>query len=122
MAREQNITFTQGDRYTASMVLWGQDVETPYDYTDVVARMQIRRNPKAPVLLELSTDNAGLVFETDEDDNNKTWLIIYISAEESAELPADIDLGYDLELVRGDDVRTIMAGTLTLTPEYTRDA
>lgn len=126
MAVEHNFTFRQGDDVTARFDLWLDAARTvPFDPTGWSARMQIRRNPNAPVILELSTTNGLLDFEAETDDEDavvKVYLKLNFISEDTSELPADTDLGYDIELHMAENniTQTVFAGTVTAEAEYTK--
>lgn len=122
MASDFDITFVHGDNYEISIPLWADAAESvPFDYSGYAAKMQVRRKPKAPVLLELSTDNGKLAFVTETIDSKTVNSIrIVIDHADSTALPTG-EVGYDLELSNGADfVRTLLRGTIVTEQEYTR--
>jgi hypothetical protein len=90
-----------------------------YGLSDWSARMEIREYVESDTcLLRLDTDGDGIELFADGTDSG--WNL-YISAEDSATLPAG-NLVYDLELVRASDgfVLRVQEGVARVVPEVTR--
>lgn len=90
----------------------------PFDLSGYEARMQVRRTiDSANFLLELTTDNGGLMINPAEEDVN----IIHIF------VPADVTASvstsgvYDIEIISSSNIVTrILQGVFNLSPEVTR--
>lgn len=92
----------------------------PLDFSDLEARMQVRRAvPDDEVLLELSTED-GTIEPLDETGTVK----FAVDADITANLPTDNVLQtwvYDLELYGSGRVTRLMEGSVVVYPEVTRD-
>lgn len=91
----------------------------PLDFTDMSARMQVRRAvPDDEILAEFSTAD-GTIDPLDE-----TGVVKFaVDADITADLPADNvtqSWVYDLELVDGTHVSRLMEGAFVVVPEVTR--
>lgn len=119
-ARPKNITLTiyQGQTFDDTYTFDGANGD-PLDFTDMDARMQVRRAlPDDEVLLELGTED-GTISTLDE-----TGTIQFaVDADITAALPTDHvpqTWVYDLELVDGTRVIRLMEGSVVVLPEVTR--
>lgn len=112
-----NLTIYQGATFQRTWSITKEEDGTPYSMASWTARMQIRAKKKdTDFLIELTTENDGIVLENTVDDSTIT---LYISPADTAALTSGGV--YDLELVdtSGDVVR-IMEGSVTLSTEVTR--
>jgi hypothetical protein len=107
--------------------LWSDPAMTvPFDATGYEARMHIRRDPRAPIVLDLNTSNGKLSFVTEEDaqGNPISYLKVTISHADATALPSNTALGYDIEIFNGPTgnwYQTIYSGTVKTIPEYSHD-
>ena len=111
-----NLTIYQGATFQRTWSITKED-GTPYSMASWTARMQIRSKKKdTEFLIELTTENDGIVLENTVDASTIT---LYISPTNTAALTSGGV--YDLELVdTGGDVVRIMEGSVTLSTEVTR--
>ena len=112
-----DLTIYQGATFRRSWALTSESDGSPYNLTAWTARMQIReKKTSETVLLELTTENGGIIIEVTPEESKYT---IYISADQTA---AFTGKGvYDLELVdpQGEVIR-IQEGKVSLSTEVTR--
>lgn len=113
-----NINILQGETFTR-VDTWkaGAPNYTPVDLTGCTARMQIRTAVEsAEVVLELSTDNGRITLG-----GAAGTITMRLTAAETAALPPRLQAVYDLEIVHSNgDVRRLMAGKVSVSPEVTR--
>lgn len=115
-AAKLNLTFEQGADYNRDLI-WKTGVPAgPVPLTGYTARMQVRPSfTSATVLLELTTENSGLVI-----DEAAGKVSIKATAVQTAAITAKAGV-YDLELVApGGAVKRFVKGTVTISPEVTR--
>ena len=125
-AAKKNLTIEQGATWRDSYTLL-QPAPTgtpiadmlPVDLTGHSAKMHVRPDyASATVLLDLSTDNGGIVITP-----ASGTIALYVSAADTAALTfVDAPAVYDLELLpplAGEVVR-LLKGTVTLSPEVTK--
>lgn len=91
--------------------------KTPVDLTGCTARMQVRAKIGASTpLLTLTTENGGISLG-----GTAGTINLLIDAEDTAALSWTSGV-YDLEIVHpGGQVRRLMYGAVTVSPEVTRD-
>lgn len=135
MARTVDLHLLQGQTYRHTFVLQRPDPDSteenplpplPLDTADCTARMQVRQKYGMPVLLELTTENGGLILDPDEPGR----LTIYMTAEQTDALGTTEDplkprsrLMYDVELVfpSGDVLRIMESEASTIRRNITRE-
>lgn len=91
----------------------------PLDFTDMTARMQVRRAAADDEVLAEFTTEDGSIAELDE----MGIIGFNVSAADTTALPTDnVDQAwvYDLELIDGDHVTRLMQGGFVVSPEVTR--
>ena len=123
-AQSYDISFQRGNDYSVAFVL-SQDAagQVPFDPTGCSALMQVRQNPCAPVLYELSSDNGKLIFQ-DVVVNNATVVALtaIFSSADSLNLPPVSPLGYDVELTDSQGSKTtIVGGAFAISEVFSRD-
>jgi hypothetical protein len=94
------------------------DVALPVDLTGYTARMQVRAEiESATVLLELTTENGGIVL------GGVTGAIdLFVDDVATAAISWEAGV-YDIELISAaGDVRRLFSGSVTVSPEVTRAA
>lgn len=84
------------------------------DLTGYTARMAMRRNYEDTELISLTTANGRIALG-----GTAGTVTLTISAADTATLPS-VEGVYDLELVSGDTVDKLIAGTFTVAREVTR--
>jgi len=105
---EQGSTFNRSITYKDSN-------GSPIDLSGYTARMQLRRNiDDASAIIELTTSNGRISLG-----GSAGTVALTIAAADTAAL-APIEGVYDLELVTGDTVEKLLAGTFTIQREVTR--
>lgn len=106
-ACEQGSTFSR-------IFEWTEKNGTPIDFNLFTAKMQIRKNIGKEIIQELSTENGGLFY----DSNNE--LNMLISSEDTSAIPAGNYI-YDLELTEIETgiVYRFLKGKFKVTPEVT---
>lgn len=105
---EQGSTFTRSITYKDSN-------DTAIDLSGYTARMQLRKNiDDSTTLIELTTSNGRITLG-----GVAGTVTISISAADTAALNP-VEGVYDLELVTGDTVEKLLAGTFTIQREVTR--
>lgn len=105
----------QGATWEQSVEVVEPDEVTPSDLNGYTARMMIKASrDDATALLELTTENGGIVIDGAD---GVITLTIGATATEAIEWSRAI---YDLELVLGAGVERILEGTIECTPEVTR--
>lgn len=89
----------------------------PVDITGCTARMQIRADiDDADPLISLTTENGGITLG-----DTAGTIELYISDTDTAAITWETGV-YDLEIILANgDVRRLLYGTVTVTPEVTRD-
>ena len=87
---------------------------TAINLTGYSARMQMRRTYEDSALIELTTDNGRITLG-----GSAGTVTLTIAAGDTAALPS-VEGVYDLELVSGDIVDKLLAGTFTVAREVTR--
>ena len=88
---------------------------SPVNLTGYTARMQVRGElADDAVLLELTTENGGITLG-----GAAGTIDLHISAAATAAFTWEAGV-YDLEMVSGDDVTRLVAGTVSVSPEVTR--
>lgn len=114
---EVNRSIIQGATYMLSFT-WKAGVDKiPVDLTGCTARMQVRTKVGASIpLLSLTTENGGISLG-----GTAGTINLLIDAEDTAALSWTSGV-YDLEIVHpGGQVRRLMYGSVTVSPEVTRD-
>lgn len=99
-----------------------QVVGSPYDLTDAVARMQIRKRPGAPVIATLtSAPDGGITLGGSSGDVD-----FELTASETEGWPVRgslYSLAYDLEVTLADGtVHRVVEGAVIVSPDVTRPA
>ncbi len=106
------INSLQYSTYTGGGVL---EYNQPVPITGYTGRMQIREKLDSPeVLLELTTENGGIVIDT-----QFNTITVNISAEQTSNLNFSLAV-YELELVIGNIVVPFSVGNILLVREVTR--
>lgn len=101
---DQGATFTHGFQWVMDGVI--------VDLIDYDARMQIRRVSNGSVVIDISTSSSGITI----DSVNKVVLLI-TSIETS--IMEDVQMVYDLELIKGDFIKRLVQGHVRLNPNIT---
>ena len=116
-AGKLKITIDQGATFRKRMTWTTGDPPLPVDLTGCTARMQIRDEiADADPLITLTTENNGIVL-----DDVLGTIDLYISDTDTAAIEWTTGV-YDLEIILANgDVRRLLYGPVTVTPEVTRD-
>lgn len=129
MATTANIRLNQGETFRWPFLLkipgGAPDVLEPMPLAGCTGRMQVREKYGAPVLLDLSSGNGGVVVSEDEAGR----VDVVMTAEQTDRLGATsspmkprLAAVYDLELTYpSGDVRRIIQGAITISPNITRE-
>ena len=105
---EQGSTFSRSITYKDSN-------GSPIDLSGYTARMQLRRNVEdSSPIIELTTANGRITLG-----GTAGTVTLTIAASDTASL-SPVEGVYDLELVSGDTVEKLIAGTFTIQREVTR--
>jgi hypothetical protein len=110
-SQQYNFTIPQGA--TFNLNLQYELNSQPVDIEGYEVRMQIRKSYDLPAVVELTTENGGIVVS---DVNN---IDLTIDAETTEELTAGRYL-YDIELVDDNVVERILLGVATVSAEVTK--
>ena len=110
------LVILQGETYDETVTWKAGDPSLPVDLTGCTARMQIRNIiTSTEVLLDLTTDNGGIVLGGVEGTIQRI-----ISATETSAIAWKVGV-YDLEIYYPDGrVKRFMEGSVTVSPEVTR--
>ena len=123
MADDQDFNAEQGATWRVQLY-WEDESEVAVDLTGYTARMQIRRRvTDTNELLELTTENGGIVLGATPGGSSPYNILLEVDAADMADLPAtpqDHRWYYDLELVNGTDVTRLLQGRFIVDPEVTR--
>ena len=125
-AGSYSFTCEQGTTFTRDIMIEQPDLLTDptgqtfeeFDLSGYEARMQVRRTTESTAfLVELTTDNGGLIVNPNGDETN--LIRIYMSDAVTSSIS---NSGvYDLEIISGSGVVSrILQGTFTLSPQVTR--
>ena len=116
MAATYNFTIEQGADVKLDLV-WKDANGTPVDLTGARAKMQLRSNTGAPLILELTTENAGIVITPAEGKikpiitNAATLTLNFTTAQ------------YQLELYLPDGtIKRLLSGNVTLSKRLINNA
>lgn len=106
-ACEQGATFERS-------FFWEDGAGNRVILTNYVGKMQVRKNFKDDLIIELSTENGRIEFDSNSN------IVLLIDAEVTAEIPAGNYI-YDLEVYHPGDmkVRRLFKGRFVVTPEVT---
>jgi hypothetical protein len=115
----------QGDTYIRTLV-WKIDEADdgnyePVDLTGYSARMQVRPTASSKTVLLDCTDFINIGGGDQDPENGQIQLVIPAAALETVKPSPKEGYAYDLELVNGDVVTTIIAGPFNVAEEVTRD-
>lgn len=103
----------QGDTFHLE-ILWTDSEGVPVDMAGCTARMQLRRLPGEPVLLDMSTENGRITLSDGS-------IVIDVDAAAMRELTVP-DGAFDLQISYSDGrVQTILGGLFRLIPDVTYD-
>ena len=110
------LTIYQGATFVLPMT-WRQTGGLPYDLVGCTARMQVRERVDAPdVLLELTTENGGIVLQAGSPN-----IVLQMSPAQTAALAWRAGV-YDLEVAFPNGyVRRLLERQVVVSPEVTRD-
>ena len=109
-----NFTIMQGS--TFQRIITKKDASgTPVNLTGYTARMQARNDLNSAVVLDLTTENGGIVLG-----GVAGTIELNITATATASLIAPNTLIYDLELVNGAVVNRQLQGEIRVSAEVTR--
>lgn len=114
---ETTLDLKQGSTWTVPIV-WSSTDEPParYDLTGYTARMQIRKgNAEGTVIADMTTANSKIVITA----ATQGKLELRLTATETAALPTGKH-PFDLELVSGSTVVTLLEGFINVRREITR--
>lgn len=116
MAAKINLKINQGETYRHTLY-WRNDQDQAVDLTNFIARMHVRSKVDSPdVLLELTTENSGIVISNPVNGEFK----LYIPATLTAAITWTAGV-YDLEMVApNNDVTRLIEGKVAVTKEVTR--
>lgn len=115
MAAYLDLDIEQGATWARILPVVDDDTGAPIDLTGYTARMQVRRSQAdSIVLLELTTDNGGLII-----DALNGAVTMVMGAGDTAAITWQRAV-FDLELSKHGDVVRLAEGTLTVRPEVTR--
>lgn len=129
MATTANIRLNQGETFRWPFLLKIPGATSgalePMPLTGCTGRMQVREKYGAPVLLDLSSENRGVVVSEDEEGR----IDVVMTAEQTDTLGATANplkprlaAVYDLELTYpSGDVRRVIQGAITISPNITRE-
>ena len=110
-----NFTIEQGTSFRKPFV-YKDSLGIPIDLSGFTARMQMRPSKSSSlVLLDLTTENGGIVIEGPKG----AVTMVFTEAMTSALSRSGV---YDLELVNGSTVMRFVEGEITLSKEVTRHA
>lgn len=122
MTKPAKLKFTiyQGATFRKRLRWSDKATGTPIDLTGCTARMQVRAETSAPaVLLDLTTENGGITLG-----GAAGTIDLYVGATATAAINWDGGV-FDLEIIHPgalpDDVTRIAQGTVSVSPEVTRD-
>lgn len=122
----EDFTIKGGTTYIKTWDFLNED-ETPMDLTGWAARMQLRPSIDSDtVSLELTTENGGIVIESDDTgDYGEGSLTLIIADSDTSDLVvgfAKTKYVYDLEVIypTTNYVNCPLQGKITVTPEVTR--
>ena len=106
----------QGATFRKPLEWLAPDKTTPIDLTGCMARMQVRSEiESATVLLELTTENGGIVI-----DGPAGKLTLHLSPPATAAISWESGV-WDLEVVHPNgDVTRLVQGSISVSPEVTR--
>ena len=90
----------------------------PYDLTDAVVRMQIRKTYKSPPILDLTT-GVGETRLVIDDPSTSGHVSLKLTATDTGLLTADAIYDLEIQLPNG-DVRRILEGSVTVDLNVTR--
>lgn len=111
-----DIALHQGSTHRETFTWQTGAPPAPVDLTGCTARMQVRATVNSPAkLLELTTENGGITL------GGTAGTIAIVVAASATAGQAWREGVYDLEIVfGGGDVRRLLSGAVTLSPEVTR--
>lgn len=111
-----DLTLYQGATYRETFTWQAGDPAAAVNLTGCTARMQVRQTVNSPAkLLDLTTENGGITLGGAA---GTIQVVVAPSATAGVTWRTGV---YDLEIVlAGGDVRRLLAGAVTLSPEVTR--
>lgn len=125
-AGSYSFTCEQGTTFIRDIMIEQPDLATdptgqtfePFSLVGYDARMQVRRTTESTAfLVELTSDNGGLIINPDGEDTN----VIRIYMDDAVTSSISNSGVYDLEVISGTGVVSrILQGTFTLSPQVTR--
>lgn len=133
MTTTANIRLNQGETFRWSFVVGtassDPNVIEPWDLNGCTGRMQVREQYGTPVLLEISTENGGIVIGGTPDTPVMNQIDLLMTAEQTDKLGVTPvvtkprrNAVYDLEITYpSGDVRRILQGGITISPNITRE-
>jgi len=115
-AGRKNIVVEKGSTFLLTLV-WKDHNRVPIDLTGYTARMQVRKSySSAEKLLDLTTEKGCIVLG-----GVSGTIMINAPADKTSIIHDNIRSGvYDLEVVRGLNVRRLIEGEVDIRPEVTR--
>lgn len=112
---ELNLRIRQGSTFAPPALIYFDPDGEPIDLTGFTARAQLRDPGDLSVLfLTLTTENGGIVLGDDAG-----TIALFISAEDTADMSFDAAV-WDLDLINGSVIDTLLTGAVELTREITR--
>ena len=115
MGNKNNIAFVRGDTFGVSVEIYG--TSTPVDEMYFTCRKEYT---DSTVLFQKSLEDGITLVTQNAGDKPSLVYSVRVAPEDTADLVGG-DYVYDLEMVIGTDVYTLLIGTLTLNWDVTRE-
>ncbi len=114
VAANTNLIIEQGATFDKTYT-WQNSSGLPINLTGYTARMQAKLNYDTEALINLTTENGGIVLG-----GSLGTIQLIISASATSAIPAPAKLLYDLELINGSVVTRLLQGYIEIIPEVTK--
>lgn len=111
---EYEIVCYQGATLSQTLTATDMATNTPLNWTGYTGKLQVRRYPDSPVVLELSTGGNGITTLTNDGKVTFTATATQTGAIEAG------NYVYDLELTSGTYVIRLIQGTFTVSAQVTQ--
>lgn len=105
----------QGATYNHKLT-WLQPDQTPVNMSNCTARMQIRETYSSLPLVDLTTENGGIIINTSTGD-----IQLSISSDITTNLTPIKNALYDLEIYFTEQIVRLVQGKITISAEVTHD-